>query len=294
MRDCEVCGQPVLVENMVRHLRRAHPKEAAESGDHRARTAVRMQDESDRKRRKRAAVLQDEADRSSRTRAIVTIVAIGILAGSVLGASVFKDTLFPPPPKPPPPKENRYAVITTSYSSVPIVLELYEDKAPATTANFIKLAKQGFYDGQYFHRVIKDFMNQAGDPNTKDSDPSNDGQGDPGYSIPDEASALALKHEDPGVLSMANSGPNTGGSQFFITVKATPWLDCPPEKLGISPCGSQPANHAIFGHVRTGMDTVTGINNVEVDSTSHPVTTVYMTSVRIKAKCDAIPGASGC
>ena len=278
-KECAVCGQPVLVDNMVRHLRRAHPKEAAESGDVRAQTAVRMQHESDRARRDRATAFQDQVDRSSRRRIGIAIAVAGILAGSALGVFVFQDTLFPPPPPPPEPAGNRYAVITTSYSSTPIVIELYEDKAPATTANFIKLAQQGFFDGQYFHRVIKDFMNQAGDPNTKDGDPSNDGQGGPSYSIPDEASALALKHEDPGVLSMANSGPNTGGSQFFITVKPTSWLD---------------GKHAIFGHVRAGMEVAYGINGVPVDGTDHPVTTIYLTSVKIKARCDAIPGGTGC
>ena len=107
-----------------------------------------------------------------------------------------------------------------------IRLELYNDKAPKTVANFEKLAGDGFYDGLKFHRVIPDFMVQTGCP-------KGTGTGGPGYDFKDEFHK-ELKHDGPGVLSMANSGPNTNGSQFFITHVATPWLD---------------NKHSIFGEV---------------------------------------------
>jgi peptidyl-prolyl cis-trans isomerase B (cyclophilin B) len=98
-----------------------------------------------------------------------------------------------------------------------IRLELYADRAPRTVANFEKLAGEGFYDGLSFHRVITDFMIQGGCP-------QGDGTGGPGYAFADELHA-ELKHDRPGILSMANAGPNTNGSQFFITHVPTPWLD---------------------------------------------------------------------
>ena len=124
------------------------------------------------------------------------------------------------------------ATITTKKGV--ITLELFTDKAPDTTANFIKLARQGFYDGLKFHRVLADFMIQTGCP-------SGTGTGGPGYKFADEKSALGLKHDVPGRLSMANAGPNTNGSQFFITHVATPWLD---------------GKHAVFGQVTVGQDVV--------------------------------------
>ena len=124
------------------------------------------------------------------------------------------------------------ATITTTKGV--ITLELFTDQAPETTANLIKLARQGFYDGLKFHRVIADFMIQTGCP-------SGPGTGAPGYKFADEKSALALKHDGPGRLSMANAGPNTNGSQFFITHVPTPWLD---------------GKHAVFGQVTAGQDVV--------------------------------------
>ncbi len=118
-------------------------------------------------------------------------------------------------------------VATFETSRGPIKVELYADKAPKTVANFEKLVKQGFYDGLKFHRVIENFMIQGGCP-------QGTGTGGPGYKFADEPSALALKHDSPGVLSMANSGPNTNGSQFFITHVPTSWLD---------------GKHAVFGKV---------------------------------------------
>lgn len=117
-----------------------------------------------------------------------------------------------------------------------IRLKLHADKVPATVANFEKLAKSGFYNGLKFHRVIADFMIQTGCP-------QGTGTGGPGYTFKDEFHK-DLKHDGPGVLSMANAGPNTNGSQFFITHVATPWLD---------------GKHSVFGQVIEGQDVVNAI-----------------------------------
>lgn len=117
-----------------------------------------------------------------------------------------------------------------------ITLDLFTDKAPKTVNNFIFLARQGFYDGTIFHRVIANFMVQGGDP-------TGTGRGGPGYRFSDEFNP-GLRHDKPGVLSMANAGPNTNGSQFFITHVATPWLD---------------DRHSVFGQVSGGLDVLFSI-----------------------------------
>ncbi|MCB0324032.1 MAG: peptidylprolyl isomerase [Bdellovibrionales bacterium] len=117
-----------------------------------------------------------------------------------------------------------------------ITVELYADKVPVTVANFVNLAQRGFYDGIKFHRVISDFMIQTGDP-------LGNGTGGPGYRFADEIDP-SLRHSGPGVLSMANAGPNTNGSQFFITHKETAWLD---------------GKHAVFGKVVDGQSVVDAI-----------------------------------
>ena len=126
------------------------------------------------------------------------------------------------------------ATIETNRGTIRI--QLHADKAPKTVANFEKLAAKGFYDGLKFHRVIADFMIQTGCP-------KGDGTGGPGYKFADEFHR-DLKHTGPGVLSMANAGPNTNGSQFFITHVATPWLD---------------NKHSVFGQVIEGQDVVNKI-----------------------------------
>lgn len=126
------------------------------------------------------------------------------------------------------------AEIQTSRGTMQI--ELYPDHAPLTVLNFVNLAKRGYYDGLKFHRVIEDFMVQGGDP-------SGTGTSGPGYQFKDEFSA-ALKHDKPGILSMANAGPGTNGSQFFITHVPTPWLD---------------RKHTIFGMVKSGQEIVDAI-----------------------------------
>ena len=129
-----------------------------------------------------------------------------------------------------------------------IRIRLFTDEAPDTTANFLRLVDSGFYDGLHFHRVIEQFMIQGGCPNSKDPMSRSAGTGGPGWKIPCESSALAMQHDRPGVLSMANAGRNTGGSQFFLTTVATPWLN---------------GNHAIFGEVVEGMDIVKTIENCQ-------------------------------
>jgi peptidyl-prolyl cis-trans isomerase B (cyclophilin B) len=131
-------------------------------------------------------------------------------------------------------KNMKVATIETNKGKIRIRLE--DGKVPKTVENFEKLAKQGFYDGLKFHRVIADFMIQTGCP-------QGTGTGGPGYKFGDEFHK-ELKHDRPGVLSMANSGPNTNGSQFFITHVATPWLD---------------GKHSVFGRVLEGQDVVDSI-----------------------------------
>ncbi len=136
--------------------------------------------------------------------------------------------------------------------------ELYTEEAPKTVKNFTDLAKKGFYDGLTFHRVIPDFMIQTGDPTAS-------GSGGPGYQFDDEFSPR-LKHDKPGVFSMANSGPNTNGSQFFITEIPTPWLD---------------KKHSVFGQVTSGMDVAKAIANAPCDRNDKPKTPIVMKKVTI-------------
>ena len=153
---------------------------------------------------------------------------------------------------------NRTATIETNHGT--ITLELFDEQAPETAGNFAKLAEKGFYDGIVFHRVIDGFMIQGGCPMGR-------GTGGPGYTIPDEFGE-GLTHEGEGILSMANAGPNTGGSQFFITLAATPWLD---------------GKHAIFGKVTDGMDVVRTIGSTPTGAGDRPVNDVVMEKVTISS-----------
>jgi len=132
------------------------------------------------------------------------------------------------------PKKSYSATLKTEKGD--IVVKLFADKTPRTVNNFVFLAAQGFYDGTIFHRVIANFMAQGGDP-------TGTGMGGPGYRFADEFDRT-LRHDKPGILSMANAGPNTNGSQFFITHVPTPWLD---------------GKHTVFGQVTKGMDVLMSI-----------------------------------
>ena len=152
---------------------------------------------------------------------------------------------------------NRNALFETNKGNFKI--ELFEDKAPITTGNFIKLANDGFYDGLIFHRVIQGFMIQGGCP-------EGTGRGGPGYTIKDEFHP-ELKHNCKGVLSMANAGPNTGSSQFFITVAPTPWLD---------------ERHSVFGKVIEGMDIVMTISKVQKGRNDKPLEDIIINKITIE------------
>jgi peptidyl-prolyl cis-trans isomerase A (cyclophilin A) len=164
------------------------------------------------------------------------------------------------------------AVIETSLGIIKI--KLLPDNAPLTVTNFVELAegtkeftdpktgknvKKKFYDGLIFHRAIPEFMIQGGDP-------LGTGTGGPGYKFKDEIDP-SLKFDKPGVLAMANTGPNTNGSQFFITEVSTPWLN---------------GNHTIFGQVTEGLEIIKNIARVEVDFSDKPVNPIVIKSVTIK------------
>jgi cyclophilin family peptidyl-prolyl cis-trans isomerase len=145
------------------------------------------------------------------------------------------------------------ATMRTNHGAIGV--ELFDDDAPKTVENFTKLARDGFYDGVIFHRVIPDFMIQGGDP-------TGTGSGGPGYQFEDE---LNDRKVERGALAMANAGPNTNGSQFFIvTAPACPWLD---------------GKHTVFGRVTSGMDVVDAIENVETGPGDRPRDDVRIESV---------------
>ncbi|MBL7056448.1 peptidylprolyl isomerase [Candidatus Woesearchaeota archaeon] len=166
---------------------------------------------------------------------------------------------------------NSVAVFDTSLGKFKI--ELFEDKSPITAGNFKKLVDEGFYDGTRFHRVIKKFMNQGGDPLSKDlSQVARWGTGSPGYTIEDEF--VEGLSNVPGTISMANSGPNSGGSQFFINVVDNSFLD-----WNKPPASSK---HPVFGKVVEGMDVVMTINNVETVPGDRPQEDVLINKITIE------------
>lgn len=156
--------------------------------------------------------------------------------------------------------------VTLKTNKGDIVIELFNDKTPTTAGNFLELAKVGFYNGTKFHRVIKDFMIQGGDPLSKnDSEMGRWGTGGPGYQFEDEINRHKIVR---GVLAMANAGPGTNGSQFFIvTAPATPWLD---------------GKHTVFGKVVKGMDVVDAIENTPTGAGDVPKTAVVVESIMLK------------
>ena len=154
---------------------------------------------------------------------------------------------------------NPTVTIETNHGT--ITAEMFLDVAPKTAGNFIELAKKGYYDDLIFHRVIDGFMIQGGCPDGT-------GRGGPGYKIPDEF-APGLKHDVAGIFSMANAGPNTGGSQFFITLAPTGWLD---------------GKHAIFGKVTEGLDVVESIGSTATGPGDRPKEDVVMEKVEIQGE----------
>jgi cyclophilin family peptidyl-prolyl cis-trans isomerase len=152
------------------------------------------------------------------------------------------------------PEKNYTARIETDKGEM--VIELFADKAPKTVNNFVFLARQGFYDNVIFHRVIDNFMAQGGDP-------TGTGTGGPGYKFEDEFDP-SLKHDKPGMLSMANAGPNTNGSQFFITHVPTPWLD---------------NKHSIFGQIQEGMDVLMSIPARDPMNPGNPAVKILKVSI---------------
>lgn len=154
------------------------------------------------------------------------------------------------------------AIIKTNMGTVEI--ELFSKKAVKTVQNFVGLTEKKYYDGIIFHRVIDNFMIQGGDP----TGTGMGGESLWGQPFEDEVNT-GLKHESEGILSMANSGPNTNGSQFFITLKATPWLD---------------GKHTVFGKVIKGMDVVKAIGKVKTGQGDKPVTKVVMEKVTVEKR----------
>lgn len=164
---------------------------------------------------------------------------------------------------------NTTVVLRTSLGD--ITIELFTEMMPITAGNFLKLARAGFYDGVKFHRVIPGFMIQGGDPLSKGENAALYGTGGPGYAIADEF--VPGLSNVRGTIAMANAGPNTGGSQFFINVADNSGLDFDKEPLT--------SKHPVFGTVVDGMDVVLAISNVETDSRDIPQTPVIIKTIQI-------------
>ena len=168
---------------------------------------------------------------------------------------------------------NTQALLQTSKGDVKI--ELFTDELPITAGNFIKLAKSGFYDGLHFHRVIKGFMCQFGCPHSRDPNSPRAGTGKgPEGNIQDEHNENAKFSNEPGTLSMANTGaPNSGGSQFFINTVDNPYLDW---------FSGGPSKHPVFGRITENLDVVQKIENTQTDAGDRPVTPVQMIKITVQ------------
>lgn len=167
---------------------------------------------------------------------------------------------------------NPIAVLETNKGTIEI--ELFEDSMPITSGNFKKLINEGFYDGIKFHRVIEGFMVQGGDPITKTDEVMRYGTGGPGYSIPDEHVAGAKLTNVRGTISMANSGPNSGGSQFFINLVDNTNLDFDKQPLS--------SKHPVFGQVVAGMDVIDAIAAVETNVNNLPVDPIIIEKATVR------------
>lgn len=161
--------------------------------------------------------------------------------------------------------KNMNTIVTLKTNKGEISLEFFTDKMPITTGNFIKLAKEGFYNGVKFHRVIKGFMIQGGDPNSKSENSATYGMGGPGYAIQDEFVTGLVNAR--GTISMANAGPNTGGSQFFINLADNNFLD---------------GKHPVFGKVIKGMEVVDAIGVTKTNANNLPVESVIINEVSVE------------
>jgi peptidylprolyl isomerase len=172
---------------------------------------------------------------------------------------------------------NRIAVLKTNVGDIEI--ELFEDTMPITTGNFIKLAEEKFYDGTKFHRVIKDFMIQGGDPNSKTDNVITYGTGGPGYTIQDEFVENPLLSNVRGTIAMANTGqPNSGGSQFFINTVDNTGLDFNKEPFS--------SKHPVFGRIVKGMDVVDAVSAAPTGERDLPVEPVIIESVTIRSQAE--------
>ncbi len=182
-------------------------------------------------------------------------------------AKIISETNNQVPLEPNATKPMTTVIMTTNKGA--ITLELFGDKTPKTVENFVKLATEGFYSGTRFHRVIKGFMIQGGDPLSKDTaKQSMWGTGGPGYSFADELGGMNSANSNViGTIAMANSGPNTNGSQFFINTANNNFLD---------------TKHVVFGRVMAGMDVVTAIENTKTGAQDRPVEDMVIERVEVK------------
>lgn len=199
-------------------------------------------------------------------RTLILMVLAVVAFGTIANAATVADKEKPKKEKKPKPAKNSGPDMIIHTNQGDIQVMLYAEKVPCTVGNFVDLAEKKFYDSTLFHRVIPSFMVQGGDPNSKHAPAGKMlGSGGPGYTFADEFDT-SLKHDKKGLLSMANSGPNTNGSQFFITAVATPWLD---------------GKHSVFGEVVSGYESVDKIINVKRNSANRPDVDQMILSIEI-------------